>query len=121
MNVHEGPHSISRALIAQPLVAGMIVSNEPGYYEEGNFGIRIENLLMVVKKEGLGEYRGRSFLGFERLTHIPIQKKMIQYDLLTNNEVLWLNNYHAIIREKVMPLLRSEGAKAWLHTSTEPL
>lgn len=99
----------------------MIVSNEPGYYEENNFGVRIENLLIVVKKEALGEYRGRSFLGFERLTHIPIQKKLMDVSLLTDAEVAWINEYHATIRAKVMPLLRTDSARKWLTESTDPV
>lgn len=68
LNVHEGPQRISSVLNAQPLLPGMIVSNEPGYYEPGNFGIRIENLLEVVQVPN-------GYLGFQRLTHIPIQVK----------------------------------------------
>jgi Xaa-Pro aminopeptidase len=105
----------------QPLVPGMIVSNEPGYYEEGNFGIRIENLLIVVKKEELGEYRGRTFLGFERLTHIPIQKKMMDISLLSDGEIKWINDYHSSVREKVLPLVRSQKAKLWLIENTSPI
>ena len=97
----------------------MIVSNEPGYYEENNFGVRIENLLIVVKKDALGEYRGRSFLGFERLTHIPIQKKLMDVSLLTDPEIAWINDYHNSIRVKVMPLLRTESARKWLIESTD--
>jgi len=99
----------------------MIVSNEPGYYEDNNFGVRIENLLIVVKKEALGEYRGRSFLGFERLTHIPIQKKLMDVSLLTDSEISWINDYHASIRTKVMPLLRTSSAREWLIDNTDPI
>lgn len=99
----------------------MIVSNEPGYYEDNNFGVRIENLLIVVKKEALGEYRGRSFLGFERLTHIPIQKKLMDVSLLTDSEIAWINDYHASIRTKVMPLLRTSSAREWLIDNTDPI
>ena len=81
--------------------------------EDGNFGIRIENLLVVVKKENLGEYRGRSFLGFSRLTHIPIQKKMIDTSMLSENELAWINSSHEEVREKVMPFMRSSEAKVW--------
>ena len=122
LNVHEGPQSISRTLaVTQPLVPGMIVSNEPGYYEDGNFGIRIENLLIVVKRDDLGEYRGRSFLGFERLTHIPIQKKMIDTSLLTDIEIKWINKYHSEVHEKVLPHLRTSTAKVWLEQACSPL
>jgi Xaa-Pro aminopeptidase len=102
LNVHEGPQRIARVLDPQPLMAGMVVSNEPGYYEPGNYGIRIENLLIVAEKSELGEYGGKSFLGFEKLTHIPIQKRLIDPTLMTPTELAWLNAYHNEIREKVL-------------------
>jgi Xaa-Pro aminopeptidase len=122
LNVHEGPHSISRNLnVHQALVPGMIVSNEPGYYETGNFGIRIENLLVVTERPEMGEFGGRGFLGFEKLTLIPIQKKMINKDLLSPAEVQWLNEYHKEVREKVSPYVRTEEVKKWLEESTSEL
>jgi Xaa-Pro aminopeptidase len=96
----------------------MIVSNEPGYYEDGNFGIRIENLVTVVEKESLKEYKGRGFLGFENLTHIPIQKKLIKVELLMDEELQWLNDYHVQVRDKVMPLIKNERTKLWLIENT---
>jgi Xaa-Pro aminopeptidase len=100
LNVHEGPHSISKRYgNKQPLLAGMIVSNEPGYYERGAFGIRIENLLYVQPHThdsmNESEKRGVSFLSFGRLTKIPIQKKLIDTTLLSDYELQWINNYHA--------------------------
>ena len=121
LNVHEGPHRISRALDPQPLQPGMVVSNEPGYYETDNFGIRIENLLVVVPKPELPEFSGRSFLGFERLTHIPIQQKMIDISLLTDKEVEWINTYHQQIKDKVYPLLRTDRARKWMEIATKPI
>jgi len=99
----------------------MVISNEPGYYEQGNFGIRIENLLEVVTKEHLGEFAGKSFLGFSKLTKIPIQKKLIATALLTDSELTWINEYHAQVRETVSPLLRSARVKAWIEQATSPL
>eukprot|EP01038_Epipyxis_sp_PR26KG_P007198 gene7198-9823_t len=118
LNVHEGPHRISPVLDSQPLQPGMIVSNEPGYYENNNFGIRIENLLIVVEKPELGSYAGRNFLGFERLTHIPIQKKLLDVSLLTLKEKEWINVYHSEIFNKLSPLLKSDRAKLWLKQAT---
>ena len=85
MNVHEGPHGISknnRITFKQ----GMIVSNEPGYYEKNKFGIRIENLIYVRKK--------KNKISFENLTMAPIDKSLIEKNLLDNNELKWLNSYH---------------------------
>jgi Xaa-Pro aminopeptidase len=97
--VHEGPQRISAVLNAQPLLPGMIVSNEPGYYEPGNFGIRIENLLEVAE-------RPNGYLGFRRLTYIPMQEKLMDKALMTDSELAWVNSYHAEVREKVMPLVQ---------------
>jgi Xaa-Pro aminopeptidase len=121
LNVHEGPQRISRVLDPHPLMPGMVVSNEPGYYESGNFGIRIENLLEVVVRDSLGEFGGKSFLGFDKLTKVPIQKKLIDTALLTPIEVEWLDTYHARVRDEVLPLMRTERGKAWLLQATEPM
>ena len=85
LNVHEGPQAISKGNKIR-LKEGMIISNEPGYYEDGKFGIRIENLITVKKK--------RDSFKFENLTLAPIDKSLIQKKLLNENEVAWLNNYH---------------------------
>ena len=92
----------------------MIVSNEPGYYEHGNFGIRIENLVEVVKNPD-------GYLGFKRLTHIPIQVKMIDRYLLGNEGMEWVNAYHRDVWEKVNPLLSSDKAREWLFNNTQPM
>jgi Xaa-Pro aminopeptidase len=102
-------------------LAGMIVSNEPGYYENNNFGIRIENLLEIVEKKELESFGGKGFLGFEKLTKIPIQKKLIKTELLTSFEIDWLNKYHEDIFEKVFPLLKTDRAREWLKLSTSPI
>lgn len=118
LNVHEGPQRISRVPDKQPLVEGMIVSNEPGYYEEGNFGVRIENLLIAAPRHDIESFSGRGFLGFEKLTMIPIQHKCMDFDLLTPTEINWIDMYHAEIREKVAPLVKSKEGMAWLQKST---
>jgi Xaa-Pro aminopeptidase len=124
LNVHEGPQRISPLLDNQPLLPGMIVSNEPGYYETNGttgLGIRIENLLLVVEKSEFGVFAGRKFLGFEKLTFIPIQKKMIIKELLTNDEINWINNYHSEVYNRIVPILRTDRAKEWLLVATQPL
>lgn len=121
LNVHEGPQRISPIADSQGLFAGMIVSNEPGFYVDNAFGIRIENLLIVVPKKELGEFSGKGFLGFERLTQIPIQTRLLDIDLLTDNEISWLNRYHDEVRVKISPLLRTERAKEWLLHATQPI
>lgn len=117
----EGPHRISRNLDPQPLMPGMVVSNEPGYYEANNFGIRIENLLLVVKKDDIPDFGNMVFLGFEKLTHIPIQQKMIDKGLLTSNEIKWLNQYNRMIIDKVYPLLTTDRARQWLIDNTKEM
>ena len=116
LNVHEGPISISaRYGNTHGLRSGMVVSNEPGYYEAGGFGVRIENLVITRERPELTHEKtvgGTVFLGFEPLTHVPIQKKMIDVTLLTPTEVEWLNAYHRLVWEKVAPRLE-EGDEGW--------
>lgn len=123
LNVHEGPQSISPRLGSNKagLKAGMIVSNEPGYYEDGCFGIRIENLLIVVKKSTPHEFGGRTFLGFERLTHVPMDTGMIKPALLSTAEIQWLDNYHEQVWQKLSPRMEDGRSKEWLREKTRPL
>jgi Xaa-Pro aminopeptidase len=119
LGVHEGPHRISKGPVGTPLKPGMIVSNEPGYYKTGAYGIRIENLVEVVavdRPEG-GE---RDILGFNSLTLAPIDRNAIEPALLTAPETAWLDTYHATVREKLTPRLDPETA-AWLAEVTAPL
>ncbi|MDM8564597.1 aminopeptidase P family protein [Candidatus Halobeggiatoa sp. HSG11] len=97
LSVHEGPQNISTRPNKTALQPGMILSNEPGYYKEGSFGIRIENLLLVVEK---GEQ-----LGFETLTLVPIDLKLVNFDLLTEFEIDWLQKYHSKVLEVIGPKL----------------
>ena len=99
----------------------MIVSNEPGFYEKNEFGIRIENLLEIIEKKNIDPFEGKPLLGFKKLTKIPIQKKLIKLELLTTFEIEWLNNYHAEIFEQVFPILKTTRAKEWLKTSCAPI
>jgi len=123
LNVHEGPHSISpRWGNTCGLKPGMICSNEPGYYENGAFGIRIENLLVVKVQPTPNTFNEKAYLGFEQLTHVPIQASLIEPALLTTAEVEWLDSYHARVWERVSPRLdaASDGAR-WLREATRPL
>jgi len=119
LGVHEGPQRISKAPNTVALQPGMIVSNEPGYYKEGGYGIRIENLQFVTDPAPLpgGE---RDMLGFETLTVAPIHKGLVDVHLLTRDELVWLDNYHAMVRQRVLPLVSGEVAD-WLLKATEPL
>jgi Xaa-Pro aminopeptidase len=133
LNVHEGPMSISpRWANKEVLKKGMIVSNEPGYYEDGNFGVRIENLLEIkyakddVEEDavngGNGNTKEKRFLKFVKLTMIPIQKNLIDIDLMTNEELNWLDTYHNEVFEKISPLLEAGSpAMAWLKKSCEKM
>jgi Xaa-Pro aminopeptidase len=121
--VHEGPQRISPVGSSQsggdePLQAGMILSNEPGYYKAGEYGIRIENLVLVVDKNVDGA--DKEVLGFDTLTFVPIEPRLIDVAMLSNTEVEWLNDYHAEVLAKIGPQLQGED-KAWLERQCAPL
>lgn len=119
LGVHEGPHRISKMPNHVGLEPGMIVSNEPGYYKEGHYGIRTENLVVVTQPAPIpgGE---REMMGFETLTLAPIDRTLIDKKLLSKEEREWLDDYHARVREVVGPQLSGE-AKAWLEDVTKKL
>ena len=117
LGVHEGPQRISKAPNGQALLPGMIVSNEPGYYKTGGYGIRIENLVLVQPAEGAAE---REMLGFETLTLAPIDRNLIEPSLLDADEIAWLDAYHQRVRETLTPLVDPETAR-WLAAATQPL
>ncbi|MGI9878162.1 aminopeptidase P family protein [Vibrio chagasii] len=117
LSVHEGPQSISKKLIDVPLVEGMVLSNEPGYYRADEFGIRIENLELVVELPTQGDF---SVLTFESLTRCPIDKRNINVDLLTRPELAWLNDYHQKVWNDVSPLVEGDTLE-WLRQATTPL
>lgn len=119
LGVHEGPQRIAKAPSAVPLEPGMIVSNEPGYYKADAYGIRIENL-QVVTDAAQVPGGDRPMLGFETLTLAPIHRTLIDLHLLTPDELMWMDRYHALVREKVLPLVEGEVAD-WLLKATEPL
>lgn len=119
LGVHEGPQRISKAPSSVALKPGMVVSNEPGYYKTGGYGIRIENLVMVttVKAPKGAE---RRLLGFETLTCAPYDIRLIEPKLLTKAEVDWLNDYHGWVRAQLSKLL-DKKTKAWLDKATKPV
>ncbi len=117
LSVHEGPQRIAKTG-ASALLPGMIVSNEPGYYAPERFGVRIENLLLVVKKEIAGAER--EMLGFETISFAPIDLRPVERALLTPAEIGWLNAYHAEVRAKVAPRL-DDATRAWLEAATAPI
>jgi Xaa-Pro aminopeptidase len=123
LSVHEGPQRISPVGSSQsggdePLAAGMILSNEPGYYKTGEYGIRIENLVLVVPREVEGAEK--ELLGFETLTFAPIDRRLIDAEMLEPEELMWLNCYHAHVLARIGPKL--EGADLdWLRRACAPI
>jgi Xaa-Pro aminopeptidase len=117
--VHEGPQRLSR-VSEVPLEPGMILSDEPGYYREGAFGIRIENLIVVREAAPVAGGDAATQLDFETLTHVPIDRRLIVADMLSTPERDWLDGYHAACRDMIGPLL-SAPARVWLEQQTTPL
>jgi Xaa-Pro aminopeptidase len=121
--VHEGPQRIAPVTSSQsggdePLQAGMIISNEPGYYKTGEYGIRIENLVLVVDKHIGGEEK--EMLGFETLTFAPIDRRLIVKAMLSPSEIEWLDTYHRQVVEKIGPTL-SGSDREWLERACAPI
>ncbi|MEL7100179.1 MAG: aminopeptidase P family protein [Pseudomonadota bacterium] len=120
LSVHEGPQRLSRASTV-PLQPGMILSNEPGYYREGAFGIRIENLIVAEPAEAPpGGDAHREMLCWRTLTFVPIDRRLIDPALLDADARAWLNAYHAEVLQKIAPRV-SETARAWLEEACTPL
>ncbi len=117
LSVHEGPQSISKRQINVALEEGMVLSNEPGYYREDAFGIRIENLELVTLVETQGDF---PVLTFESLTRCPIDLRNVVVELLNDAELAWLNDYHSKVWSDLSPLV-SDEVKAWLETATKQL
>ncbi len=121
LGVHEGPQRISKVANGVALEPGMIISNEPGYYKTGAYGIRIENLVVVVESAPEGDFEGeRPLYAFETLTLAPIDRALIAAELLTEEERAWLDAYHARVRETLTPLL-DEATATWLAGVTRPV
>jgi Xaa-Pro aminopeptidase len=118
LSVHEGPQRINKTSLAA-LRTGMIVSNEPGYYRQGEYGIRIENLLLVKKPEQI-EGGDRAMLGFQTLTLCPIDRRLIDTSMLTREELAWLDTYHAHVWRTLRPLVDGPVAN-WLTKACAPI
>jgi Xaa-Pro aminopeptidase len=116
LSVHEGPQRISKMGNNVKLMPGMIISNEPGYYYPGHYGIRIENLI-VVKKDIFYD----NFLCFDTLTMVPYDKNLIELDLLTVDEIDWINEYHQCVWQNVSPLIDDKNVLNWLKVATNVL
>jgi Xaa-Pro aminopeptidase len=117
--VHEGPQRIAKRFADTPLRPGMILSNEPGYYKSGAYGIRIENLEVVRTAPQRGSDE-REMLCFEALTLAPIDRALVDTSIMTAQEIDWLNAYHARVRETIGPLVDAATA-AWLDQATQPV
>ena len=115
--VHEGPQSIRMEENPVTLEVGMVQSNEPAIYVEGEYGIRTENLILVKLRE---ETRYGSFYEFETLTFVPIEKSLIDKSLMNSEEIIWLNAYHTSVYEKLSPYL-SKDSREWLKLKCSPL
>uniref|UniRef100_A0A8D8VMY0 Xaa-Pro aminopeptidase 1 n=1 Tax=Cacopsylla melanoneura TaxID=428564 RepID=A0A8D8VMY0_9HEMI len=126
LNVHEGPMSISfNPRPADPgLLSGMFLSDEPGYYEDGKFGVRIENIVQVIPVETKYSRKNKPFLGFKTITLVPIQTSLLNISLLSCEEIKFLNDFHQECRDVVGPVLKQKGqneAFEWLVKQTEPI
>lgn len=118
LNVHEGPHQIRMNYMPAPIIEGMTVTDEPGLYLEGRFGVRIENVLLCVPFK---ETEFGAFVGFLPLTLCPIEKRLIDLAMLTPTEVAWLNDYHLHVKETLLPHLTDEADRQWLTQACAPL
>lgn len=118
LSVHEGPHSIRLNNVEAPLLPGSITSNEPGLYREGVHGIRCENLVLCRE---LMETEFGTFLGFEILTLFPFDRSLFDTSIMTEEEVAWVDNYHALVRERLWPALENAAQRAWLDVHTASL
>jgi len=117
LNVHEGPQGIGKKGSSVPLDIGMVLSNEPGYYEADTFGFRCENLVLVVEKDSSGYL---DTLGFEDLTMVPFDKNLLDIKLMSDNDIDWLNDYHKKVWEKISPYLEGDDLE-WLKIQTKKI
>lgn len=119
LSVHEGPQRIAKAGSPVPLKPGMIISNEPGYYKTGDYGIRIENLVVVRVVTEKAE-NGKRWFGFETITRAPYDRRLIELSLLTAEEVGWVDAYHALVWQDVAEHV-DDATRDWLKQATAPL
>ena len=123
-NVHEGPIGIgTRVQYSEvPLSVGNVISNEPGYYEDNKFGIRIENVIMVKETKTKFQFGDKPYLGFDHVTMVPMCQKLIDPELLDDADKKWLNDYHKEVEEKTKPFFKDDKLTlAWLHRETRPI
>ena len=122
LNVHEGPQGFATSAVTSrgrtALLPGMVTSNEPGFYRTGHYGIRIENLVLCVEDRST-DYG--DFLRFETLTLFPIDRRLLQLDMLLEEERKWLNDYHQQVLEGILPLLKEDEERTWLRQQCQPL
>ncbi|KAL8974303.1 MAG: hypothetical protein Q9197_001448 [Variospora fuerteventurae] len=124
LNVHEGPIGIGTRIQYSEvsLAVGNVISDEPGYYEDGNFGIRIENMVMAQEAKTEHKFGDKPWLGFEHVTMVPMCRKLIDGKLLTQEERTWLNGYHQEVYEKTRDFFeRDERTMKWLERETRPI
>ncbi len=124
LNVHEGPIGIGTRVqyTEVPLAPGNVLSNEPGYYEDGKFGIRIENIMMVKEVKTEQCFGDKPYLGFEHVTMVPYCRNLMDTSLLTSDEKDWVNAYNAEILAKTKAFFESDPlTMAWLTRETQPL
>ena len=116
--VHEGPHQIRMNYVGAPISEGMTVTDEPGIYLAGRFGVRIENVLLCVPYK---ETEFGSFVGFEPLTLCPIDLRPIEWTMLDDDEKTWIDNYHALVAQMLMPLIDDVTDRQWLLKATRKI
>ncbi|KAK9372054.1 peptidase M24, structural domain-containing protein [Lipomyces chichibuensis] len=124
LNVHEGPIGIGTRMQYNevPLEVGMLISNEPGYYEDGQYGIRIENVVLVVEKNTPSNFGDKKYYGFETVTMVPMCKKLTDPTMLDEEEKKWLNEYHSEVYEKTKSFFKGdEYTLEWLKRETTPI
>ncbi|KAK4540964.1 hypothetical protein LTR36_008472 [Oleoguttula mirabilis] len=123
LNVHEGPIGIGTRIQYSevPLSVGNVISNEPGYYEDGNFGIRIENIIMVKEVETKHKFGDKPYLGFEHVTMVPMCRKLIDVEMLERRERDWLNAYHSEVLQKTGRFFKEDQrSREWLERECAP-
>ncbi|KAL9976354.1 hypothetical protein ACROYT_G013647 [Oculina patagonica] len=127
LSVHEGPQRIAAGCPKpweKPIVPGMFQSDEPGYYEDGNFGIRLETVVVAVPAKTQNTFNDKQYVTFEAVSFVPYWKSLIDLDIMTPTEIEWLNNYHKQCREKVGKMLKDQDKNdvyEWLVEITEPV
>ena len=124
LNVHEGPIGVGTRIQYSEvaLSAGNVLSDEPGYYEDGNFGIRIENMIMAKEAETTYRFGDKPYLGFEHVTMVPMCRKLTDVELLTPKERQWLNSYHEEVMEKTTGFFEKDArTMKWLERECSPI